>query len=71
MQILLISSSPRKEKSQTFLLAKEVLNGCCSVTETEVIHLCDYKEEALVIDLNGEIVVGFIKKGEDYGTDCR
>ncbi len=45
MQILLISSSPRKEKSQTFLLAKEVVSGCCSATKTEVIHLCDYKIE--------------------------
>ncbi len=45
MRILLISSSPHKEKSQTFLLAKEVLKGFPSSVETEVIHLCDYKIE--------------------------
>lgn len=43
MQILLISSSPRKEKSQTFLLAKEVLKGLSSSVKTEVIHICDCK----------------------------
>ncbi|MFH1094508.1 MAG: flavodoxin family protein [Candidatus Omnitrophota bacterium] len=45
MQILLISSSPRKEKSQTLLLAKEVLKGCCSAAKTEVMHLCEYDIE--------------------------
>lgn len=45
MFILLISSSPRKEKSQTFLLAKELLKGLPSSVKTEVIHLCDYKIE--------------------------
>jgi len=45
MQILLISSSPHKEKSQTFLLAKEVLKGFSSSVKTEIIHLCDYKIE--------------------------
>lgn len=40
MKILLISSSPRREESQTFLLAKEVLRGCGNKTvKTEVKHL--------------------------------
>jgi len=43
MKIMLISSSPHKEKSQTFLLAKEVLKGCSDSVKTEVIHLCDFK----------------------------
>ena len=39
MKILLISSSPRKEKSQSFLLAREVLRGCLNETqEGEAIH---------------------------------
>jgi multimeric flavodoxin WrbA len=45
MRILLISSSPRKEKSQTFFLAKEVLKEFSGVVKTEVIHLCDFKIE--------------------------
>lgn len=46
MKILLISSSPRKEKSQTLLLAKKVLNGCGKKTvKSEIIHLCDLKIE--------------------------
>ncbi|MCX5701858.1 MAG: flavodoxin family protein [Candidatus Omnitrophica bacterium] len=47
MKILLLSSSPRKEKSQTFLLAKEVLRGVASdvAAESEVIHLCNLKIE--------------------------
>jgi multimeric flavodoxin WrbA len=46
MKILLISSSPRKEKSQTFLLAKEVLRGCAiEADKSEIIHLCDCKIE--------------------------
>ncbi len=45
MRILLISSSPHKEKSHTFFLAKEVLKGFPSSVKTEVIHLCDYKIE--------------------------
>ncbi|MFH2137277.1 MAG: flavodoxin family protein [Candidatus Omnitrophota bacterium] len=45
MKILLISSSPRKEKSQTLLLAKEALKGFSSSVKTEVIHLCDYDIE--------------------------
>ena len=46
MKILLISSSPRKEKSQTFLLAREVLRGCGNQdVESEAIHLCDLKIE--------------------------
>jgi multimeric flavodoxin WrbA len=43
MYILLVSSSPRKEKSQTFLLAKEVLGAFSNSVKTEVIHLCDFK----------------------------
>lgn len=45
MKILLISSSPHQEKSQTFLLASEVLKGCLGAATSEVIHLCDYKIE--------------------------
>ena len=42
MKALLISSSPRKEKSRTFLLAQEVLKGLSeSGIEREVIHLAD------------------------------
>lgn len=44
MKILLISSSPRKEKSQTFYLAKQVLKGCSKKgVKTETIHLCDLR----------------------------
>jgi len=44
MKVLLISSSPHKEKSTTFLLAKEVLKGLAQEgVETEVIHLDDFK----------------------------
>lgn len=46
MKILLISSSPRKEKSQTFLLAKEVIQGCNNKeTNIEILHLRDLKIE--------------------------
>jgi len=45
MHTLLISSSPHKEKSKTFLLAKEVLKGFPDSVKTEVIHLCDFKIE--------------------------
>ena len=42
MKILLISSSPRKEKSQTFYLAKQVLKGCSKKdVKSEIVHLCD------------------------------
>ena len=43
MHVLLISSSPRKERSQTFFLAKEVLKGFSVAVKTEIIHLCDFK----------------------------
>lgn len=40
MKILLISSSPRAGKSQTFLLAKEVLRGCASkAVESDIIQM--------------------------------
>ncbi len=43
MKILLISSSPRRERSQTFLLAGEVLRGVSGEgAQTEVIHLADH-----------------------------
>jgi len=47
MKILLLSSSPRKERSQTFLLAKEVLRGAATdgAVVSEVIHLCNLKIE--------------------------
>ena len=40
----MISASPRKNKSLTFVLATEVLAGC-EPEKTEIIHLCDYKIE--------------------------
>ena len=43
MNILLISSSPRKERSRTFMLAEEVIKGLGSPAKTEVIHLFDCK----------------------------
>lgn len=43
MKILLISASPRKDKSQTFLLAKEILRGCDDKETAEILHLCDFK----------------------------
>ena len=43
MKILLISSSPHKEKSKTFSLAKEVLKGFSNeVADIETIHLIDF-----------------------------
>jgi len=42
MKILLLSSSPHKEKSQTFLLAREVLRGLSAESNAcDVIHLYD------------------------------
>lgn len=45
MNILLISSSPHKEKSKTFLLAKELFKELGPAIKTEVIHLCNYRIE--------------------------
>jgi multimeric flavodoxin WrbA len=46
MKVLLISSSPHKEKSKTFFLAREVLRGCYgNNVDSEIIHLCDLKIE--------------------------
>ena len=45
MKILLISSSPRKEKSQTYLLAQEVARGCSNSVKSEAVHLRDYRIE--------------------------
>lgn len=43
MNILLISSSPHKEKSKTFSLAKELLKGLSQeVADIETIHLSDF-----------------------------
>ena len=43
MKVLLISSSPHKEKSRTFSLAKEVLKGLSQeVADIETIHLVDF-----------------------------
>ena len=43
MKILLISSSPHKEKSKTFSLAGGVLKGLSSnAADIETIHLCDF-----------------------------
>jgi len=48
MKILLISASPRKERSQTLVLAKEVLEGCLGKgRKGEVVHLCDYNRVKL------------------------
>ena len=44
MKILVVSSSPHKEHSQTFLLTKEVLKGCLqskSDIHTTILHLSD------------------------------
>jgi multimeric flavodoxin WrbA len=42
MKVILISSSPHKEKSRTFLLAKEVLKGLAQERiNSEIIHLDD------------------------------
>jgi multimeric flavodoxin WrbA len=44
MKILLISCSPHKEKSRTFLLAKDVLKGLEQErAEIEIIHLANFK----------------------------
>jgi len=44
MKILLISSSPHKEKSKTFALAKYVLEGLSQKeADIETVHLCDFK----------------------------
>ncbi len=44
MKVLLISSSPHKEKSRTFLLAKEVLKSLVQEgADSETIHLDDFK----------------------------
>lgn len=45
MNILLISSSPHKEKSKTFWLAKELFKELGPTITTEVIHLCNYRIE--------------------------
>ena len=46
MKVLLISSSPNKEKSRTFLLAKEVLKGISGEdVKSEILHLCDFRIE--------------------------
>lgn len=44
MKVLLISASPHKEKSNTFILAQEVMRGLSDAgAEVEVIHLADQK----------------------------
>lgn len=43
MNILLLSASPHKEKSRTFMLAQEVMKGIGSSAKTEVIQLSDKK----------------------------
>jgi multimeric flavodoxin WrbA len=44
MKLLGISASPRKNRSNTYLLLKEVLSGAAKEGEqTEVVHLCDLK----------------------------
>jgi len=42
MKLLLISSSPHREKSNTLVLAKEVLRGCANESgNSGIINLCD------------------------------
>ena len=41
MKLLLLSSSPRRQESNTFALAKEVLRGCNGSNNSEIIHLYD------------------------------
>ncbi len=42
MKVLLISASPHKEKSKTFILAQEVVRGLSDAgVQTEIIHLSD------------------------------
>jgi len=44
MKIMLISSSPRKEKSNTFILAKELLKGAIdSGARADIVHLFDHQ----------------------------
>jgi len=44
MKVLGISASPRKSKSNTFLLLREVLSGVEKEGgEAEVVHLCDFR----------------------------
>lgn len=45
MKILLISASPRKNKSQTHILAQEALRGCADSAACEIVRLCDCKIE--------------------------
>jgi multimeric flavodoxin WrbA len=46
VKLLLISSSPNKEESRTFLLAREALRGISNEdVKSEIIHLCDFKIE--------------------------
>ncbi len=44
MNLLVISSSPRKNRSQTLVLALEVIEGC-NPEHCMIIHLCDCKIE--------------------------
>ena len=44
MKVLLISSSPHKEKSRTFVLAKEILSGLKQEgIDCEAMHLDDFR----------------------------
>jgi len=45
MNVLLISSSPRKTASQTFKLAGEVIKGLGPSVKKEIVFLCDQKIE--------------------------
>lgn len=46
MKVLLISSSPHREKSRTLILAEEVLKGCIAEGfDNETLHLYDYRIE--------------------------
>ena len=45
MNLLLISASPHREKSQTYRLAEELLACNVAFVSVEVIHLCDLKIE--------------------------
>jgi len=43
LNILLVSASPRRAKSQTFALARRVIAGCKGAAQVETVHLRDLK----------------------------
>jgi len=45
MNVLLVSTSPHREKSRTFALAMDVAKGMGKDSRVDVVHLCDFKME--------------------------